>query len=250
MANRQQISGRGVAQSSGLEVFRNITTYSGEYLNWGNADSYGTSLGSDTDYEVDNAATDPHVDALVNSRATKVGQWMKYNTATGSNYKAATPPTSGSGRFTFNGEHAGGGVASYSGIYQMMSLEEGETYKVELLTPIDANIGSLYINTYTPTPNPDASDVSTFKITSTTNISYPITNSTIGLLTSEFTAANQNDILVVYFTTLETSSTDIKVKNISVKLKEDFLIPVYSEDIIGNAQTVLRRNVQTPTFNT
>ena len=249
MANRQQISGRGVAQASGLEVFRNITTYSGEYLNWGNADSYGTSLGSTADYEVDDAAADPHIDALVNARPTDVGQWMRYHTATGTNYKAAEPPISASGRFTFYGQSASALVVSYSGMYQMMSLQAGETYKVELLTPIDAGIGVLYVNTYTPRTSATL-DTGSFKLTSTANISYPIIRSTIGLLTSEFTAVNDNDILVVYFTTLETSVVEVNVKNISVKLKEDFLIPVYSEDRIGDVQTVLRRKVQTPTFNT
>lgn len=248
MANRQQISGRGVAQASGLEVFRNITTYSGEYLNWGNADSYGTSLGSDADYTVDNAAADPNIDALVNARATDVGQWMRYHTATGTNYKLAAAPISGSGRFTFNGVTTGG-VSSYSGMYQMMSLQAGEIYKVELLTPIDANIGVLHINTYTPNESTTI-DSGSFKLTSTALISYPIIRSTIGLVTSEFTAVNTNDILVIYFTTLESSSTDVKVKNISVKMKEDFLIPVYSEDRFGNSEKVLRRSVQNPTFNT
>jgi len=70
------------------------------------------------------------------------------------------------------------------------------------------------------------------------------------LVTSEFTARNENDIFLVYFTTTETSAQNVNVKNISVKLKEDFLIPVYSEDIFGNASSVLRRNIQTPTFNT
>tara|TARA_R110002012_G_scaffold320336_1_gene543293 strand:+ start:3114 stop:3860 length:747 start_codon:yes stop_codon:yes gene_type:complete len=247
MANRQQISGRGVAQESGLQVFRNITTFSGEYLNWGNADSYGTSLGSDTDYTVDNSATDPHLDALTGSRATAVGQWRRYHTDSGSNYAAATAPTSGSGRFTFNGKQHSGNV-SYSGMYQMMSLQEGETYKIELLTPIDADAGVLYINTYTPVQSPTVI-AGTFKLTSTANISYPIIRSTIGLVTSEFTARNENDILLVYFTTLETSTTNVDVKNISVKLKEDFLIPIYSEDRFGNTSKVLRRKVGNPIFN-
>ena len=248
MANRQQISGRGVAQESGLQVFRNITTFSGEYLNWGNADSYGTSLGSDTDYTVSNLATDPHIDALTTSRATKVGQWMRYHTDTGTNYYAATAPTSGSGRFTFNGEF-NTARNSYSGMYQMMSLEEGETYNIELLTPVDTGTGSITIQTYTPVESVTII-AGTFKLTSTANISYPIIRSTIGLVTSEFTARNENDIFLVYFTTTETSAQNVNVKNISVKLKEDFLIPVYSEDIFGNASSVLRRNIQTPTFNT
>ena len=248
MANRQQISGRGVAQESGLQVFRNITTFSGEYLNWGNADSYGTSLGSDTDYTVNDLATDPHIDALTTSRATKVGQWMRYHTDTGTNYYAATAPTSGSGRFTFNGEF-NTARNSYSGMYQMMSLEEGETYNIELLTPVDTGTGSITIQTYTPVESVTII-AGTFKLTSTATIDYPIVKANIGLVTSEFTARNENDIFLVYFTTTETSAQNVNVKNISVKLKEDFLIPVYSEDIFGNASSVLRRNIQTPTFNT
>ena len=248
MANRQQISGRGVAQESGLQVFRNITTFSGEYINWGDADSYGTSLGSDTDYTVNNLATDPHIDALTASRATKVGQWKRYHTDTGTNYYAATAPTSGSGRFTFNGEF-NTARNSYSGMYQMMSLEEGETYKIELLTPVDTGTGSITIQTYTPVESVTII-AGTFKLTSTATIDYPIVKANIGLVTSEFTARNENDIFLVYFTTTETSAQNVNVKNISVKLKEDFLIPVYSEDIFGNASSVLRRRVDNPTFNT
>ena len=136
MANRQQISGRGVAQEKGLEVFRTITTFTGQYLNWGDTEAYGTSLDSDADYTVDNSAADPHLDVLVNAPPTEVGQWMRYHTDSGSNYAAATAPTSSAGRFIFNGQYQSSNF-SYSGIYQMMLLEEGESYEIQLLTPTD-----------------------------------------------------------------------------------------------------------------
>jgi len=37
MTERKEISSRGIAQQSGLDVFSSITTYNGEYLNWGDA---------------------------------------------------------------------------------------------------------------------------------------------------------------------------------------------------------------------
>ena len=68
MTDRKEISSRGIAQQSGLDVFSSITTYNGEYLNWGNAFDYGTQLGSDTEYAT--TAADPHTDALINSPAS------------------------------------------------------------------------------------------------------------------------------------------------------------------------------------
>ena len=41
----QQITSRGIAQQSGLEVFNTVTTFNGEYINWGNALAYGSQLG-------------------------------------------------------------------------------------------------------------------------------------------------------------------------------------------------------------
>ena len=231
--SRQQITARGIAQQSGLEIFNTVTTYNGEYVNWGDAFSYASQLTSDPDYTVDNASLDPHVDALTEAPQTVSGQWMRYHTASGSNYAVATAPTSGSGYYTFNGINAGSGDVSYSGMYQMMDLIEGVEYEIELTTPINTGIGVMYINIYTPFEN-------SYKLNTTTNISYPIIRNSVGRVKSLFTAANPKDVIVIYFTTLEMSAQNVTITNISVKEKEEYLMPIYAEDMWGNSHKVLR----------
>lgn len=94
MTERKEISSRGIAQQSGLDVFSSITTYNGEYLNWGDASAYISQLGSDTDYAT--TAADPHTDALINSPASDIGRWYRYHTS-GSPYTLVPAPTSSSG---------------------------------------------------------------------------------------------------------------------------------------------------------
>jgi len=230
--NTQQITGRGIAQQSGLEIFNTVTTYNGEYVNWGDAFSYSNQLTADPDYTVDNSASDPNIDALTEAPQTVAGQWLRYHTASGSHYAAATAPTSAGGYYTFNGAFHSPNQ-SFSGMYQMMSLIEGVEYEIELTTPIDTGIGVLYINIYTPFEN-------SYKLNTTTNISYPIIRNSVGRVKSLFTAGNPKDIIVIYFTTLEASAQNITVTNISVKEKEEYLVPIYAEDMWGNSHKVLR----------
>tara|TARA_B110000967_G_scaffold11230_1_gene11009 strand:+ start:9628 stop:10383 length:756 start_codon:yes stop_codon:yes gene_type:complete len=235
----QQITPRGIAQRSGLEIFNTVTTYNGQYINWGDAFPYATQLGLDPDYTVNNAAADPHVDALVNQPQTVAGQWMRYHTAAGSNYATASAPTSGSGYYSFNGRFNSPNQ-SFSGIYQMMSLIEGVDYEIELTTPINTGIGALYINVYTPSTNQVTSEL-TYKLYSTSNIGYPIIRTRIGNVKSQFTAIDSKDIIVIYFTTLESSSAqNVTITNISVREKEEYLVPIYAEDMYGNSHKVLR----------
>jgi len=237
MSNSKEISSRGIAQQSGLDVFSSITTYNGEYLNWGNPSAYGTQLDSDTDYAT--KAADPHTDALINSPASDIGRWYRYHTS-GAPYKSVSAPTSVSGFFIFNGQETGG-LPSYSGIYQKLSLISGNEYQVEIQGAIDADAGTLYIKTYRPTLNETFTGVE-FIETSSTSITYPISNTSTGLITSTFTAETANDIIQIYFTTEETSSINVSISSISIKEKQEYLVPVYATDKWGNDHKVLRRN--------
>jgi len=235
----QQITPSGIAQRSGLEIFNKVTTFNGQFVNWGDAFSYANQLGDDPDYTVSNSAADPHVDALVNQEQTVSGQWMRYHTVAGSNYAGTTAPTSGSGYYNFNGQFNSPN-SSYSGMYQMMSLIEGVEYEIELTTPINTGIGVLYINVYTPTTNLVTGDF-TYKSYSSSNIAYPVIRTRIGNVKSTFTALDSKDIIVIYFTTLESSSEqNVTITNISVKEKQDYLVPIYAEDMFGNSHKVLR----------
>tara|TARA_R110002020_G_scaffold246619_3_gene460477 strand:- start:393 stop:1118 length:726 start_codon:yes stop_codon:yes gene_type:complete len=240
--SKQQISSRGIANRSGLETLSTITNYTGEYVNWGDAFSYVTQLSSDPDYTVDNSATDPHIDALVNARQTASNQWMRYHTATGTAYQGTTAPTSANGLFTFNG-NKGEVNSSYSGAYQRMTLSAGTEYQIGVLTSIDTGTGRLYVNVYSPVD-------SSFRLISTKNIEYPVTRTSTALITSTFTARTANDVLVLYFTTSETSSETASICNVTVQHKEDFLTPVYAGDRHGNAHKVLRRGISNQALNT
>ena len=231
MEDKKEISGRGIAQQSGLDVFSSITTYNGEYLNWGDASAYISQLGSDTDYAT--TAADPHTDALINSPASDIGRWYRYHTS-GAPYTSVLAPTSSSGFFLFFGQKTGG-LPSYSGIYQKLSLIAGNEYQVEIQTAISADSGSIYVDTYRP-------NVDGYEQTSTTKIDYPITNTSTNIITTTFTAETANDIIQIYFTTTDTSSVSVGATNISIKEKQEYLVPVYATDKFGNDHKVLRRN--------
>jgi hypothetical protein len=231
MTDRKEISSRGIAQQSGLDVFSSITTYNGEYLNWGDASAYISQLASDTDYAT--TAADPHTDALINSPANDIGRWYRYHTS-GAPYTSVLAPTSSSGFFLFFGQKTGG-LQSYSGIYQKLSLISGNEYQVEIQTAISADSGSIYVNTY----RPNGDD---FTQTSSNRIDYPVSNTSTNIITSTFTAETANDIIQIYFTTEETSSINVSISSISIKEKQEYLVPVYATDKWGNDHKVLRRN--------
>ncbi len=238
MSNSKEISSRGIAQKSGLEVFSSVTTYNGEYANWANASDYGTQLNSDTDYAT--TAADPHTDALINSPANDIGRWYRYHTS-GAPYTLVSAPTSTTFSFVFYGQETGG-LPSYSGIYQKLSLVRGSEYQINVQCIISASAGTLYIKTYKPNINDTLTSIE-YTETSSTSITYPISNTSTGLITSTFTAETANDIIQIYFTTEETSSILVPVSSISIKEKQEYLIPVYATDIFDNAHKILKRSL-------
>jgi len=230
MKDNKQISSRGIAQQSGLEVFSSITTYNGEYLNWGDASAYISQLGSDTDYAT--TAADPHTDALINSPASDIGRWYRYHTS-GAPYTSVSAPTNTTFSFVFYGQKTGG-LPSYSGIYQKLSLIAGNEYQVEIQTAISASSGSIYVNTYNPFAD-------SFTQISSNRVDYPVSNTSTNIITSTFTAETANDIIQIYFTTTDTSSVSVAVTSMSIKEKQEYLVPVYATDKWGNDHKVLRR---------
>lgn len=233
--NRQQITQRGVAQLSGLEVFNTATTYDGEYINWGNALAYGTQLNNNGEYAIQDSTSDPQVDAL--TEAPPTGSWLRYHTDAGSNYAAAVSPTSGSGYFTFSATPSGG-LLSYAGIYQKMSTVTGVEYKIDISRGWNVSAGTLYVNTYFPRYDKSSGKTS-YKINTSTSIEFLNPNETDSILTSEFTAQSPNDVIVIYYIPTIGSSS-IGITNISVKEKQEYLTPIYANDMWGNAHKVLR----------
>lgn len=247
MANKQQITGKGIAQQSGLEIYRSITTYTGEYVNWGNALAYGTQLGSDTTAIISGDVPDAQFTALTDNPPTNTNQWFRYYTTTGTNHYVTTPPTSGSGFFTFNGASSGG-KQSYSGIYQKLSLETGSQYQIDITNTIDSDTGVLYVATYYARFHPSLNKVA-YKQGSVASVTYPLTSTSTCILSSVFTAVSQEDIVVIYFTTTAASAS-VNITDIKIRQKEEFLMPIYCQDIYGGAEKVLRKKIQNERINT
>ena len=240
-----QITPQGIANRSGLEVFVTEEIYSGEYINWGNALAYGSQLGSDTDGIVSGDSTDPIYDAIVGS-GIEINQWKRFHTITGTQNFLVAAPTSGSGYFTFNATSSGAKL-SYGGICQRLNLTTGDEYRIEVTNTIDTDTAILYVSTYFPRYNENSGIVG-YKINSTANTTYPVSSSSQCILTTDFTAKSPNDVIVIYLTTTSASAS-VNITNISIKQKQETLIPVYSEDIYGNSQKVLRRNLKNERLN-
>ena len=126
-------------------------------------------------------------------------------------------------------------MQSYSGIYQKLSLISGNEYQIEIKTAISASSGSIYVDTYKP-------NTGAYTQISTNRIDYPVSNTSTNIITSTFTAETANDIIQIYFTTNDTSSVNVLITSISIKEKQEYLVPVYATDKFGNDHKVLRRN--------
>ena len=227
--SRQQITGRGIAQRSGLDTLSSIINYTGEYVNFGDAFSYGTQLTLDTDYATETAT--PHIGALVASPASVTNQWYRYHSS-GALYTSVSAPTSINGWFSFLAQKTGG-LPSYCGMYQKLSLIAGKEYKSSIQLGFTTNTSKIYLNTYTP-------DGDSYILSSTTSTAIPHTSGSSGLFESTFLAISSNDIILIYTTTIETSSQSCLISNISIQEKQEYLVPVYANDRYGNAHKVLR----------
>lgn len=227
--SRQQITGRGIAQQSGLDTFSSIINYTGEYVNFADALPYGVQLGSDTDYG--SGTLDAALGALYGSPPNTINQWYRYHSENPAIYTNPGSASSADGFFKLPAITTGG-LPSYCGMYQKLLLTTGKQYTVSVQTTRDTGIGTLYISIYTPT--------SGYSIISTASKTLPNTSGTLGLFESTFTALSSNDIIVIYATTTETSSQILSMTSISIQEKQEYLIPVYANDMWGNSHKVLR----------
>lgn len=236
MLDNQQITSGGIAQQSGLDIFSSIINYTGEFINWGNSFNYLDKLDSDTDYAT--VAADPQTDALINSPATVSNQWYRYHSS-GSPYISIQAPISRNGFFVFAGKKLGSAI-SYSGMYQKLSgLTVGKEYEISIQTVINEGSGIIYVKTYSPSGD-------SFIENSSSSISYPVYSSSIGIQKSTFTAVTGNDIILLYFNaTIETSEGSESlgfITDISIKEEQEYLVPIYAQDIFGNDHKVLKLN--------
>jgi len=242
MYNKEEISSKGIPYKSGLEVFSTHEVLGDEILNWGNALAYGSQLGSDLDYVVQDSTSDPAVDALTEAGASQTNRWFRFHTNNGSNYHGTTAPTSGSGFFTLTATKSGA-LQSHAGFYQQLNTEKGVEYQIDVTNTIDSDTATLFVNTYFPKYSFGLDKVS-YKLNTTSS-----TSSSTCITTSSFTAKSPKEIVLIYLTT-SSASVSVNLTNISIREKKTILEPVYSEDFYGNSQQVLRRTNELRRFNT
>ena len=239
---RKIISNRGVELQSGLEVFSSVTVYNGEYVNFGNAFAYGTQMGSQSEHGT--TETNFVIDALTDQPPSSAGVWYRFKT-TGSPFTSTTSPTSTGGYFIFPAQKSGGNN-SYSGIYQKLSgLNIGYEYKISVQSAISSSSGTMSVETYiddTIIPAGYSGTITrSFKRTSSSTITFPVSSTSTGISEFSFTATTNNDILVIYFTTEDTSSITVAITSVSIQEKQDYIIPSYANDEYGVAHKMLRR---------
>ena len=239
---RKQITSKGIAQQSGLDVFSTISVYNGEYVNFGNAFAYGTQMGSQSEHGT--TETNFVVDALTDQPPSSAGVWYRFKT-TGSPFTSTTSPTSTGGYFIFPGQKSGGNN-SYSGIYQKLSgLNIGYEYKISIQSAISSSAGTMSVETYYDDTFKASSYsgtlVPSYRRTSSSTITFPVSGTSTGISESTFTATTNNDILVIYFTTEDTSSINVAITSVSIQERQDYLVPSYGTDKFNVAHKLLRR---------
>lgn len=237
MKNNNQITEGGIAQQSGLEVFSSISNYTGEYVGWGFPDEvFNTNTARAT------TAANPYTDSLGENTPEVVNVWYSYYT-NGSPWTVATQPRVNSYLFELFGQKSGG-KASYSGIYQKLSLIAGKEYQISIEKHGTAIVGTVIVQVYTPS----ADD---YSLVYDSSYSTPVTLSSESTFTGTFTAVSSNDILMISFTTeFVDSMASININRISIKENQEYLVPLYAEDRWGNDHKVLKRDVDNERLNT
>lgn len=232
----QQITARGIAQQSGLDTLSSIINYTGEYINF----TIGEAIALDIASAYSTTADDPFTDSLLNNPPSVINAWYKFFTGGSPWATTTTPIVSGapSSVFVFFGNNTALLQASYSGIYQKLSLIEGDNYNIyidrSIIVRHPSVTGVFIVQVYTPQSE---SYVKIFE-NQVNIVMLPSDSQTFDV--GEFTAASANDIVMVSFTSDYIGTSSSGINKISIKRKEEYLIPVYATDMFGNAHKVLR----------
>ena len=230
--NNQEISSRGVAQQSGLDIFSSIINYTGEFLGLGQP-----LLTSNIDTAVDYATTnaDPQLDAVSSSYPSTKNIWYKYHTTSGGEgaYTNIQAPSI-SGSFAHFKGHKSSGKPSFCGIYQQLSgLTVGKTYEIDITNPYQLIEGTITVKTY-------RKEGDTVFESSSNSFTMPYIN---GNMSATFTATTQNDVILIDYTTESTSAVVQHIYAMRISELQEYLVPTYAQDIYGNDHKILRRNL-------
>tara|TARA_R100000664_G_scaffold30451_1_gene43019 strand:- start:5623 stop:6327 length:705 start_codon:yes stop_codon:yes gene_type:complete len=227
MRDRRQISQRGLPNQSGLEIFSSIITFGGEFLSWAKVFSSATLSGA-TSYET--STSDPTLYAVNNSRPTTPETWYLYFT-TGLSAPSVPSVTDENAR---NSIQLTGNDSGNIGLYQQLSgLTVGTTYKFSVFFHKGSASGTITLEQFAYAGE---SDYSRILISETTVPAYECV--------LEFTAYSSNDVILIDFQCASGVTGAVDITQMSIKEKEEYLVPVVMTDSTGTAHNVLQRNLQ------
>ena len=227
--NNQEISSRGISQTSGLDIFSSIINYTGEFLGLGQP-----LMTSNIDEAVDYGTADPNPQlvSLTKSYPSTKNIWYKYHT-TGSPYTNIQAPSI-SGSFAHFKGHKAGGNPSFCGIYQQLSgLTVGKTYEIDITNPYQLIEGTITVKTY-------RKEGDTIFESSSHSFTMPYVN---GNMCTHFTATTENDVILIDYTTESTSAVIQHIYAMRISELQEYLVPTYAQDIYGNDHKILRRDL-------
>tara|TARA_R100001463_G_scaffold131807_2_gene192072 strand:+ start:630 stop:1349 length:720 start_codon:yes stop_codon:yes gene_type:complete len=239
MLNNNEITAGGIAQLSGLEIFASNTVDGDETVGFGNP-LFSSNIDSATDVATEESDAPLNAVQTTFTAGFTSSIWYKYHTS-GTVYTAIDAPDISGNYARFKG-HKDGGTISYAGIYQKLSgLIVGEEYSISIVVPHGTVAGTIRVKRYY--------EAGGSIVDSGDSISFTMPYST-SILTGSFTASTASDIVLIDFTTETASEVDQFIYSISIKGKEEYLVPIYAEDMYGNAHKILRRNIENPALNT
>jgi hypothetical protein len=229
MLNNQQITNGGIPQQSGLDIFSSIINYTGEFLGLGQP-LMTSNIDEAEDYGTTDA--DPQLDAVTNNYPSTKNIWYKYHT-TGTPYTNIQAPTISGSFAHFKGHKSGGDAYSFCGIYQQLSgLTVGKTYEIDITNPYQLIEGTLTVKTY-------RREGDNIFESSSHSFTMPYIN---GNMCTHFTATTQNDVILIDYTTESTSAVIQHIYAMRLSELQEYLVPIYAQDIFGNDHKVLRLN--------
>jgi|TARA_R110002020_G_scaffold134524_4_gene300296 hypothetical protein len=242
---KQQVDSiTGLPNQEGLQTYSSLNVYDDEHVALGSC-FISQHLSSSTDTST--TASDWSYDVI--SRTTfKLNTWFKYHTS-GSPYGAISAPAASTNYVTFNCGAASGSPVTHGGIYQKLTgLIVGFDYKVSvrlqnyLTTGGTCNIMTYYLSIDTYQKDIDKS----FLITDNPATSLPAM-----ILTAEFTAKTTEDVLLIDFTNSFATGHEpvveantMAVQEISVKRKDEYLVPSQATDNNNNYSNLYKLNIQ------
>lgn len=206
---KKQISLEGTSLKKGLETLISIPIYSGEYLSYGGGFTSAT-FNESIDYVT--SGSDPTLYAVTNSVPSTAGEWYLYHTS-----DSNTPASSDNSlRLTGNPSHN-------CGMYQKLSgLIVGQVYEVTIFIQRGGGAGTFTFEVFNYFPDADNNPA-------IAKASSAASTTPLAKITTTFTARTSNDIVLFDYTST-TGETSVDIYGITVKQKDEYLVPVFETD--------------------